>query len=522
MVTDKNKSIKNLKICFALMVCLWVLAAVQLFAPPADWRFNTALFAGQLVFFTPLLYYARPVLRSGRQLLFSGVPSMSGLAFVACAAGFVVSIVIGISSVYGMANLDSLLLVPLALMLLIIFAANYAKEQSCLAVQAEDGNAQLEKTAAFVLPVVFALSITAALSWWFYGLGAATAWQVLGGALIAAGAGIFMLGDSLPLYYTAHKLEREGFVFNDITSAENCRRLTMVVFDESFIKTDELEITDVIGVNTSEAQLLAMAAALMSSAGWAQAALLQKAVAGMELPVCSNIIKLRGGITAQGSRQNIRLGRLDFVAGVADILPQFAKCEADFNAQGKTVFYITGGRRLLGIIAIGVHVDTSITPALAELRALGVRTVMFSSSSKQAAEYVGSKAGFAQTVAELSEEHQKELAETFCRAGEFLAVLKRGDDMQITANFYNQAVQSGGFVLKDGNKNNLAKAINISKRLQNLRSQNNRIALWLGGIWLLNTAFVWPLVYKSVLPGAWLAIMLMLSTLLICVNSRRL
>lgn len=523
MITDKKESRKNLKICFWLTACLWVLSAVPLFAPQADWRVKAALFAGQIVLLMPLLYYARPVLRRGRQLLFSGIPSMSGLAFASCTGGLIASVAAGISSVQGAANLNSLLFAPLALMLLIIFAADYAKEQSGLAEPVEDESELPEKTAAFVLPVVFALAIAAALSWWFYGLGAAAAWQVLGSVLIAAGAGVFMLGGSLPLYYAAQKAQSKGYRFNDAASAANNRQLTMAVFDESFIQTGEQEITDVIGVSTSEAQLLALAAAVTSAAGWPQAALLQKEAAGMELPICSNVIKLRGGITAQCSRKNIRLGRLGFVAGVANIPPEFAKCEADFNAQGKTVFYITAGRALLGIIAIGQRIDMGITPALAELAALGVRTVMFAGGGKQAAEYAGSKAGFAQTVAELTEEHQKELAETFCRAGEFLAVLKRGNGAEVNAVFYSrQAAQSGGLVLMDGKINNLAEAIKQSKKLQKLCRQNNRIALWLGGVWVITAACVWPLVYKSVLPGAVLAVMLMFSALAVWLNSRHL
>lgn len=523
MITDKKESRKNLKICFWLTACLWVLSAVLFFAPQADWCVKATLFAGQIVLLAPLLYYARPVLRRGRQLLFSGIPSMSGLAFASCTGGLIASVAVGISSVHGAANLNSLLFAPLALMLLIIFAADYAKEQSGFtgSIPDEGGNVLPEKTAAFVLPVVFALAIAAALSWWFYGLGAAAAWQVLGSVLIAAGAGVFMLGGSLPLYYAAQKAQSKGYRFNDAASAANSRQLTMAVFDESFIQTGEQEITDVIGVSTSEAQLLALAAVVTSAAGWPQAALLQKEAAGMELPICSNVIKLRGGITAQCSRKNIRLGRLAFVAGVANIPPEFAKCEADFNAQGKTVFYITAGRALLGIIAIGQRIDMGITPALAELAALGVRTVMFAGGGKQAAEYAGSKAGFAQTVAELTEEHQKELAETFCRAGEFLAVFKRGNGEEVNAVFYSrQAVQSSGLVLMDGKINNLAEAIKQSKKLQKLCRQNNRIALLLGGVWVLTAACVWPLVYKSVLSGAVLAVMLIFSALAVWLNSR--
>ena len=531
MMTDKKDLRKNLNICLLLTLLLCVLAVVPLFAPQADWRLKAAIFAGQVVLVLPLLYYAKAVLRRGRQLLFGGVPAMEGLAFAACAAGLIGSIAVGISALQGGATLNALLLAPLALMLLLIFAAAYFKTQSNLADAEADGVLTPDGTAAVLLPAVFALALAAAvfalalaaaLSWWFRGWGAAAAWQVLGSVLLAAGAGVFMLGGSLPLYYASRRAEKCCLTFADKAAAESCRRITMAVFDEGFAKTDGQEITDVTGVAVSEAQLLALAASVMSAAGYPLAELFKEKAAGMELPVCSGVVKMRGGVTAQCSRKNIRLGQLAFVLSVATVPVQYIKMGDELSAQGKTVIYVTGGRSLLGIIAVGQRVNTSLAPALAELRVLGVRTVMFAAGNKQAAEYTGSKAGFAQTVAELTEAHQQELTDAFCRAGEFVAVLKRGEGSQVSAELYNQAAaQCGSIVLNDGNIANLAQAIKLSVNLQKIGEQNIKIALWLGTLWAVIAACGWQLLFKTVLPGAVLAGMLVLSALAVWLNSKR-
>lgn len=521
-MTDKKDLRKNLNICMLLTLLLCVLAVVPLFAAQADWRLNAAIFGGQVVLLLPLLYYAKAVLRRGRQLLFGGVPAMEGLAFAACAAGLIGSFAVGISALQGGAGLNALLLAPLALMLLLIFAAAYFKTQSNLADAEADGVLTPDGTAAVLLPAVFALALAAALSWWFRGWGAAAAWQVLGSVLLAAGAGVFMLGGSLPMYYASRRAEKCGFTFTGKAAAENCRRMTMAVFDESFAKTDGQEITDVTGVAISEAQLLALAASVMSAAGDPLAELFKEKAAGMELPVCSGVVKMRGGVTAQCSRKNIRLGQLAFVLSVATVPVQYIKMGDELSAQGKTVFYVTGGRSLLGIIAVGQRVNTGLAPALAELRALGVRTVMFAAGNKQAAEYTGSKAGFAQTVAELTEAHQQELTDAFCRAGEFVAVLKRGEGSQVTAMLYNQAAaECGSIVLNNGNIANLAQAVKLSANLQKIGGQNIKIALWLGSLWAVMAACGWQLLFKTVLPGAVLAGMLMVSALAVWLNSKR-
>lgn len=521
MMTDKKDLRKNLNICLLLTLLLCVLAVVPLFAPQADWRLNAAIFAGQVVLVLPLLYYAKAVLRRGRQLLFGGVPAMEGLAFAACAAGLIGSFALGISALQGGAALNGLLLAPLALMLFLIFAAAYFKTQSGLLDAEADEVLTPDGTAAVLLPAVFALALAAALSWWFRGWGAAAAWQVLGSVLLAAGAGVFMLGGSLPLYYASRRAEKCGFTFADKSAAENCQHMTMAVFDEGFAKTDEQEITDVTGVAISEAQLLALAASVMTAVDDPLAELLKEKAAGMELPVCSGVVKMRGGVTAQCSRKNIRLGQLAFVLSVATVPVQYIKMGDELTAQGKTVFYVTGGRSLLGIIAVGQRVNTGLVPALAELRALGVRTVMFAAGNKQAAEYTGSKAGFAQTVAELTEAHQQELTDAFCRAGEFVAVLKRGEGAQVTVALYNQAAaQCGSIVLNDGNIANLAQAVKLSANLQKIGGKNIKIALWLGTLWAVMAACGWQLLFKTVLPGVVLAAMLVIQTAAIWLNSR--
>ena len=522
MMTDKKDLRKNLNICLLLTLLLCVLAVVPLFAPQADWRLNAAIFAGQVVLVLPLLYYAKAVLRRGRQLLFGGVPAMEGLAFAACAAGLIGSFALGISALQGGAALNGLLLAPLALMLFLIFAAAYFKTQSGLLDAEADEVLTPDGTAAVLLPAVFALALAAPLSWWFRGWGAAAAWQVLGSVLLAAGAGVFMLGGSLPLYYASRRAEKCGFTFADKSAAENCQHMTMAVFDEGFAKTDEQEITDVTGVAISEAQLLALAASVMTAVDDPLAELLKEKAAGMELPVCSGVVKMRGGVTAQCSRKNIRLGQLAFVLSVATVPVQYIKMGDELTAQGKTVFYVTGGRSLLGIIAVGQRVNTGLVPALAELRALGVRTVMFAAGNKQAAEYTGSKAGFAQTVAELTEAHQQELTDAFCRAGEFVAVLKRGEGAQVTVALYNQAAaQCGSIVLNDGNIANLAQAVKLSANLQKIGGKNIKIALWLGTLWAVMAACGWQLLFKTVLPGAVLAGMLVISALAVWLNSKR-
>lgn len=525
MAANKNLTKKELQICLLLTLALCALAAVPLFVMPADWRFTAALAAAQFLLLLPLVYYSQPVLQSGRKTLFGGIPAMEGLVFVCCAAGIISSVIVSVNAVHGFINAAAVCFAPLAVLLFTVLVNCYFKQNRLNFSAAEpDDGITADKTAAFVLPAVFALALAAALSWWFYGLGAAASWQVLSGVLMAAGAGTFMLGNTMPYYFALQNAQNKNYSFENKKTLKNSRKISMAVFDESFASGSGVEITDIITAAVSEAQLLALAASVAETAGHPLREVLKDAAAGLNLPVCSGVVTLRGGIAAQCSRKNIRMGTLAFVRTVADVPAAFAKYEAELQKQRKTAYYLTCGRNLQGIIAVGEKVNTNLAPALQSLQKLGVRTVMFSSGTKHRAEYIGSKAGFDKTVAELSAEHQKELAETFCRTGEFVAVIKRCDDgAALRADIYSPgAVKEGSVVFKDGNAENMAEVIKLSGRLQKMCRQNENAALWAGVLWAFGAACGWLLLFKTVLPGVVLAAMLVIQPTVIWLNSRRL
>lgn len=187
MAANKNLTKKNCKFA-AADTCFMCFSGGAVFIMPADWRFTAALAAAQFLLLLPLVYYSQPVLQSGRKTLFGGIPAMEGLVFVCCVAGIISSVIISVNSVHGFISAAAAGFAPLAVLLFTVLVNCYFK-QNCLifsAAEPDDG-ITADKTAAFVLPAVFAFALAAALSWWFYGLGAAASWQVLSSVLMAAG-----------------------------------------------------------------------------------------------------------------------------------------------------------------------------------------------------------------------------------------------------------------------------------------------------------------------------------------------
>ncbi len=510
----------KLYICLLAVLCLSGLAIW----PLAGGAFNSrSLLAGwlvlQAVLLLPLVYCTRTALKKGWRSLVSGVPAMEGLAIAALPAALIAGIYAGFDAL----SVSGVLFLPLALMLLFIFICGCLETGEAILQKGTD--ACPEKKAAFWLPFVFAAALAAGLSCWFYGLGAAAAWQVLGSVLLAGGAGVFMLSGRLPEFFAVKTAAYKGIAFKDYCSIRRSSEITMAVFDEKDIKTGTQELTDIITAAASEAQLLGLCSSAMQSAGHPLAELMQKQAEGLQLPVCSGVVKLRGGIAAQCGGKNIRIGSLAFVSPVAAVPQEYRNCGEELQKQGKEVFYITSGRSLQGLIAIGTALNSGIAEALLHLQKLGVRTVLFSSGNKYGAEYTAKTAGFGKAVAALTEEQKTELAQTFCRGGEFVAVVKpQADDTNtLDAAFYNRmGTQTGGLLLQHGKAENLAEAIKLSAELLLIQKQNLRITAWLGALWMLAAACGWQLLFGSVIPGAVLGLMLTASGLAVWLNSRRL
>lgn len=523
MMMNNHTSIskKDLYISLLLAIVLFGLNLLPVMLPlPQDWRFTAAFFALQIVFVAPLLYYASKLLQRGGKRLFAGEPSMEGLAFAAAMTGVSASVIAGVYAIQGKAQADGLLFAASAVLLFCLLTAEYLKTQG---LSAGEQSLYSDKTAAFVLPAAFALALILALSSWFYGLGAGNAWLILGSVLIAAGSGSYLLGDTLPGYFIRKNSIHNGYKFKNNLSAESCHKITLAVFDENFIKTDGQEITDVITASVSEAQLLALAASITSAAGHPLAAMFKNAAAGLPLPLCSGVIKMRGGMAARCGKKNIRMGMLNFVMTVAEPDLDFIKKEQELHKEGKSVYYITSGRKMLGLIAVAPKVASDLQPVLHALQKLDVRAVLLSSKDKREAEYTGKKAGFARTVSGLSAANQQELAETFCRAGEYVAVIKNTAESKIVnAELYASSGRAdGGLEIINGDINNLVRAMKLSAAMQKIRCINSRITLWLSILWFIFIC-LWLIIFKVPLHGFVIASMAILSAAAVWLNSIRL
>jgi K+-transporting ATPase ATPase B chain len=184
------------------------------------------------------------------------------------------------------------------------------------------------------------------------------------------------------------------------------------------------------------------------------------------------------GVTHQG--REIRKGAFDAVrswviaqggsvdAGVAARVEEVAR-------RGSTPLVVAEGRHILGIVELKDIVKTHIRERFAELRKMGIRTVMITGDNKLTAASIAAEAGVDDFVAEINPEAKLKLIRTIQAEGKLVAMTGDGTndapalaqaDVAVVMNSGTQAAkEAGNMVDLDSNPTKLIEIVEIGKQL---------------------------------------------------------
>ena len=194
-----------------------------------------------------------------------------------------------------------------------------------------------------------------------------------------------------------------GILIKNAETLENAHDVTCVVLDKTgTITKGSPEVTDVAAApDVDEADLLTLAWSVEEKSehplGRAVVAWCA-AHADDKLPV-KEFRQVPGGVACVTEGEDAFAGnaRLMQEAGV-DMSALAAAADA-FAAQGKTPLYFAWGGAALGIIAVADTVKETSAAAIAEMRAMGLRTVMLTGDNARTAEAIRDAVGVDEVVA---------------------------------------------------------------------------------------------------------------------------
>ena len=184
------------------------------------------------------------------------------------------------------------------------------------------------------------------------------------------------------------------------------------------------------------------------------------------------------GVTYQG--REIRKGAFDAVRSW--IVTQGGSVDAEVATRveevarrGSTPLAVAEGRHILGVVELKDIVKTHIKERFAELRKMGIRTIMITGDNKLTAASIAAEAGVDDFVAEINPEAKLKLIRSIQAEGKLVAMTGDGAndapalaqaDVAVVMNSGTQAAkEAGNMVDLDSNPTKLIEIVEIGKQL---------------------------------------------------------
>ncbi|MBR1135212.1 MULTISPECIES: heavy metal translocating P-type ATPase [Bradyrhizobium] len=302
---------------------------------------------------------------------------------------------------------------------------------------------------------------------------------------------------------------RRGLLLKGGAVLEQIGKITVACFDKTGTLTaGKPEVTDIIGFERSEGEVLRFAATLESGSSHplANAILAKAAEQQIRLPPASNATAVGGkGVGAMVEGIRIFLGSPKAVAEFAPVTTEQNTRILTLNDEGKTVSLLVMDDRIAGAIAMRDEPRPDARTGLKLLSDAGIRTVMLTGDNRRTATAIGRQLGI-DVEAELLPEDKQRIVSQFQKAG--WSVAKVGDgindapalaaaDVGIAmGGGTDVALETADAAVLHGRVSDVAAMVDLSKRTMTNIRQNITVALGLKAIFLVTTIVgitgLWP------------------------------
>jgi K+-transporting ATPase ATPase B chain len=206
----------------------------------------------------------------------------------------------------------------------------------------------------------------------------------------------------------------------------------------------------------------------------------QTRMSGVDLPVAAQSLHVVGGDSAGGPVRQVRKGAADairrHVASLGAAFPAPVDAVVDEVARaGGTPLVVSDGARVLGVIELKDIVKGGIKERFAELRRMGIKTVMVTGDNKLTAAAIAAEAGVDDFLAEATPEQKLELIRHHQAQGRLVAMTGDGTndapalaqaDVAVAMNSGTQAAkEAGNMVDLDSNPTKLIEVVETGKQM---------------------------------------------------------
>lgn len=283
---------------------------------------------------------------------------------------------------------------------------------------------------------------------------------------------------------------KQGILFKSGADLEIIGKVRAIAFDKTgTLTTGKPQVIQIVpAAGYTETEVLQLAAALESYSEHAIAQAIVQAAQQqqLQLPTATDVqAKVGQGIIGKVNNQIITIGKAEFVEATAEL----TQVSHQLQAAGKTVVWVAKSEEILGIIAVADTLRPEATNMIKHLKKLGVEhIIMLTGDNQQTAEYIAHELGIDEVYAGLLPEDKVDVIkrlqkqyQTVAMVGDgindapALAQASVGIAMGISGS--DVALETADIVLMADRLEQLAKAIILGRRAQNVVKQNIVFAL---------------------------------------------
>ena len=306
-----------------------------------------------------------------------------------------------------------------------------------LVAQAQRSRAPMQRMADkvaywFVLAVV-GVAVLTFLGWGLFGPEPSWTYAVLNAVSVLIIACPCALGLATPMsvMVATGRAAHAGVLFRDAEAIEHLRRVDALVVD----KTGTLTVgrpafrETLAAEGESPERVLQLAASLDqgSEHPLAESIVAEARRRNLALDPVEDFDSLTGrGVRGRVQGQELVLGNAALMTEVAGGVAALADRADRLRLQGATVMFLSIDGRLAGAVAVADPIKDTAAPALAELRAAGVRIVMATGDGQGTAEAVARELGIDEVLGEVRPQDKAALVQRLKAEGRIVAMAGDG------------------------------------------------------------------------------------------------
>lgn len=280
-----------------------------------------------------------------------------------------------------------------------------------LVEQAQSGKADVQRLAdrisGIFVPIVLLISVATLTAWLLLGYDAAMAFTAAVAVLIIACPCALGLATPTALLVGTGRGAQLGILIKGPEVLESTRAVDTVVLDKTgTVTAGRMDLVDVaVAPGIERADLLRLAGALEHASEHPIAQAVARAAAAEvgELPAVGSFQSIPGkGVTGVVDGHAVIVGREALLADWALHLDAgLTAAKRTAEAAGRTAVLVAWDGAARGVLVVADQVKPTSREAVAQLKALGLRTVLLTGDNAAAARAVGDEVGIDRVIAEV-------------------------------------------------------------------------------------------------------------------------